>query len=185
MSDVPIRIGGKPFRCPCGRNAFAKVGDNLYACDACGEVFSGAAPVAVSPDIVGRRLPESRTHKSRSYDLVLGSHELSDYILTIRQGEPHRRNFECVTYAVQVVAPPATAPRDRVFCLAKDDNDSEVYEVVLRRVGVAWCTCEAGRRRLLCKHLEALTDAVYVCGLPGVNHEPSPLPPPQADPVPF
>ena len=109
-------------------------------------------------------MPASKTHANRSYDLVPGAHELADWVLVIRQGEPHRKNFECVTYAVQPVDDSPSGVLS--FLLAKDNDDSEVYQVTLFRRGLVGCTCRAGMMRKWCKHVEALHDAAFVCGLP-------------------
>jgi hypothetical protein len=109
--------------------------------------------------ILERPLRASRTHRSRSYSCVQIGHELADYALTIRQGEPHRVNYTHELYFVQ---------RDEtesdygvvVFLLAKDsDEDPEVYEVRVSR-GVLACTCTGFRCQKTCKHIDSLTDAM-------------------------
>lgn len=117
--------------------------------------------------LVGRVLPASLTYKSRSYDLHPGANPLADYVLTIRQGEPHRKNFTCETYAVQ--CQPRPEPRFLGFLLLKD-SDGEVYSVVISPLAAGEildplnppagsCSCRAGTCRKWCKHSEALTDA--------------------------
>lgn len=118
----------------------------------------------LSQPIRARRLPPSRTHANRSYDLVPGSHELADWVLTIRQGSPHRKNFTCDSYAVQPV--PEPGPGVTAFILAKDNDDAEVYQVAFVRGGAAYCTCTGANTKNPCKHRDALFDALFVCGLP-------------------
>lgn len=38
-----LRVGGNPFRCPCGGNVFAKHTKKpyLYCCNSCGSIFEG------------------------------------------------------------------------------------------------------------------------------------------------
>jgi hypothetical protein len=128
-------------------------------------------------DILARMLPESKVHKNRSYDLVANSaNPLAEMILTIRQGEPHRKNFTCEVYAVQS-DPDCTIPDGMAFLLLKESN-GEIYRTVISRIAAGEipnpdnppagsCSCKAGQCRLWCKHREALTDAVYEVGLPG------------------
>ena len=109
-----------------------------------------------------------------------GANPLADWILTIRQGEPHRRNYSCETYAVQIQPYPEIGFLS--FLLLKERDDA-VYQTVIGWVAegevidpdnppAGSCSCKAGQCRLFCKHREALTDAFFSCGLSsGGEHE--------------
>ncbi len=42
-ASITVRVGGKPFRCPCGCNVFHHPGGRtyVYECNACGTWFNG------------------------------------------------------------------------------------------------------------------------------------------------
>lgn len=119
--------------------------------------------------ILNRSLPPSATHKVRSYDLLPLASEYADYVLVIRQGEAHRKNYSCERYFVQRL--PRPAPEMIAFLVLRDSGDGDVYEVVLSpgSEGIAhggYCTCTAGRTGNPCKHRDALLDATFNVGIP-------------------
>lgn len=130
-------------------------------------------------------LPPSRVHAHRLYLLVPIESEWADAYLTIQQGVrgPRGRLPDVESYFVQVEsewADPESPWRglfvslllvkDREpaggFGFDRSDDSAEPYRVFLSLVRreVAWCTCKGYRCHKLCKHVDALSHAVRVCG---------------------
>lgn len=99
--------------------------------------------------------------------MISAGRELVDYVLVVRQGEPHHKSYASTRYFIQEF--PSTAGDGwREFLILKDDDDEpDVYECVFGPNGVyASCGCTAGRCGKVCKHLDALRSACFEVGIP-------------------
>ena len=49
MMSVMLKIGGKPWRCPCGANVLTHNSDETYTCNGCQRTYAGEGYVEPAP----------------------------------------------------------------------------------------------------------------------------------------
>lgn len=120
---------------------------------------------------LGKGLPDTKSRKLRSYDLVAINSALADYLLVFRQGKPGLKSYECQAYLVQA-EPDSQTPfgmPGTYYLIAKldppeDDPDrNEVYRCFVpeRKGEPGGCTCIGQNTQRVCKHADALCDATH------------------------
>lgn len=115
-------------------------------------------------------LPETLTHKVRSYTLTPLALEVCDALLTIRQGEVGpcggKSKVSVGRYFLQIVdEDPSFAHVGTEFLILKAGTRDVYCVTVAPRESAGKCTCDGFRFHGHCKHLAALTHAVNTAGL--------------------
>lgn len=120
---------------------------------------------------IEKGLPDTKSRKLRSYDLVALDSVLADFLLVFRQGKPGLKSYESQAYLVQA-EPDPKAPFSvpgTYYLVAKidppeDDKDRhEVYRcfVPADQYLPGGCTCIGQNTQRVCKHADALCDATH------------------------